>query len=132
MADKSVSSGDIPLSDRLVGETLAEYRSRLAPFTDQPALESLLLLVHTTGLPKVWLLAHPESVLTTLQVETAESLIQQRIEWTSPALPDWQVGILRPGIPNITAGIDPPPGNRNIGGDSPGMAANEPGQAQSS
>jgi release factor glutamine methyltransferase len=80
VAGKKSSAGGIRLSDRLVGETLTEYRSRLAPYTEQPALEATLLLAFATGLTKEWVLAHPEAVLTVPQAETAESLIQKRIE----------------------------------------------------
>jgi len=46
-----------------VGSTLADIKARRAPFCEDPALESQVLLSHVTGKPKAWLLAHPEHLL---------------------------------------------------------------------
>lgn len=69
---------DLPLSDRLVGETLADLRSTLAVVSDQPLLEALLILSFATRLPKTWVLAHPASVLTAAQAETIDQLVEKR------------------------------------------------------
>jgi release factor glutamine methyltransferase len=43
----------------------AEVTSRLKPFSDTPALDASVLLAHILQKPRTWVMAHPESNLTT-------------------------------------------------------------------
>jgi release factor glutamine methyltransferase len=58
---------------------LLDAVQRLAAQTETPALEAQVLLAHCLGLPREWLLAHPESELTDSQAAAFEVLLVRLI-----------------------------------------------------
>ena len=58
-----------------IGSWQAMARSALAPTSENPGLETVLLLAHVLHRPKEWLLAHPEAVLTPEQQEQLSTLL---------------------------------------------------------
>ncbi len=46
---------------------LSHISARLAPISDSPALDASVLLAHIVGKPRTWVMAHPESTLTSEQ-----------------------------------------------------------------
>lgn len=55
-------------------------RSALAPTSENPGLEAVLLLAHIMRRPKVWLLAHPEAGLTPAQQEQLSPLLARLVK----------------------------------------------------
>jgi len=54
-------------------------RSALAPTSEKPGLEAVLLLAHVLRRPKAWLLAHPEAELTAMQQEMLSGLLARLV-----------------------------------------------------
>jgi release factor glutamine methyltransferase len=50
-----------------VGEHLADARKALADLSATPSLDSQLLMMHTLGVTRAWVIAHPEAILTPSQ-----------------------------------------------------------------
>lgn len=64
-------------SQLTIGHSLFTIKSRLAPLTDTPSLDAQVLLAHITGQSRAWLLAHPETPLSSRQFQHLEDALRQ-------------------------------------------------------
>lgn len=60
-----------------VGTWLAQAIAKLAATSEQPALEAQVLLAHVLQKNRTWVLAHPEYILSPLQLDTLEQIIDR-------------------------------------------------------
>lgn len=60
-----------------ISETLADLRRCLAQVSDSPALDSQVLLAHVLNKPRAWVLAHPETRLTSDQETQINSAVER-------------------------------------------------------
>ncbi len=61
------------------GAWLAEARARLLPVSEEPALEAQVLLAHGLDKPRAWVIAHPETALSTDQDSFLCRLLDRRL-----------------------------------------------------
>lgn len=65
------------MSDAELGAVLASARRELTPISDTPSLDAQLLMMRTLGVPRAWVLAHPEAVLEEEQLASFRRFLRQ-------------------------------------------------------
>ncbi len=63
------------MTGKMVGETLNGLIPRLEKMSDTPGLDVQVLMAYLLGKPRVWVMAHPETLLNEKQSTTLESLV---------------------------------------------------------
>ena len=61
------------------GAWLVDARARLLPVSEQPALEAQVLLAHVVDKPRAWVIAHPETALSSDQASSFCILLERRL-----------------------------------------------------
>jgi len=64
-------------SQGTIAHCLLSFKSRLTPHTATPSLDAQVLLAHLTGQSRAWLLAHPETPLSSAQQQKLEEAVTQ-------------------------------------------------------
>jgi release factor glutamine methyltransferase len=67
----------------LVRNVLKDIHTRLAPICDSPSLDSQVLLAHTIGKNRTWILAHPDAHISNEQLEYLQQSVD-RVEQGDP------------------------------------------------
>ena len=62
-----------------IAEILIDLQPRLASISDTPVLDSQVLLAHTLGKPRSWVMAHPEARLLPAQSQTLHEMANRLV-----------------------------------------------------